>query len=212
MATMTKKQSVFRRAHIVVSCVRVRAARTSVQTRMRIAALCVLALVFVSALLAQPVLKLVFPLKYADAIEKNAARFNVDPFLVMGIISAESGFRADVSSHRNAKGLMQLKEDTAAWCVEQFGLSADAANLFDPETNITIGCSYLEYLIDLFYGDVETALAAYNAGLGNVRKWLSDPSYSDDGKSLKQIPFSETANYVKTVARRRAVYQNLYET
>ena len=57
--------------------------------------------------------------------------------------------------------------------------------LYDPKTNIMFGCWYLAYLLRVFDGDVELALASYNGGMGNVIKWLKDDRYSDDGKTLK---------------------------
>jgi soluble lytic murein transglycosylase len=81
--------------------------------------------------------------------------------------------------------------------------------LYDVETNIEIGCIYLEYLIDT-YENIETALAAYNAGPGNTDKWLKDKNYSDDGKALVKIPFEETEKYVKKVLKRKNIYFDLY--
>ena len=71
-------------------------------------------------------------------------------------------------------------------------------DIADPETSINFGCYYLRHLIDL-YKNTDTALAAYNAGMGNVNGWLEDKEYSDDGVTLKYIPFPETRSYVRKV-------------
>lgn len=171
----------------------------------------VLAAVLIAAGLCcyRPVMRYAYPLHHERDIYAAAAEYALDPFLVMGVISAESRFAEDARSHKDAHGLMQLKEDTAAWCVEQFDIAVDG-DLYEPAVNIRIGCAYLRYLIDTFDGIEDTALAAYNAGQGNVRRWLSDTQYSKDGVTLDNIPFPETERYVRKVRSREGIYKNLY--
>lgn len=171
-------------------------------------------LIIISALIAAfltPMLRLVYPLEYKAEIEEYAREYDLDIFLVMGIISTESGFDVDAESHKAARGLMQVKDDTALWCVEQFGMDIPADDINTPKSNIRIGCAYMRYLTDRYGGNTLTAIAAYNAGPGNVDKWLSDPRYSDGGSELSSIPFSETAAYVKKVQKRAKIYKKLYE-
>ena len=78
-----------------------------------------------------------------------------------------------------------------------------------PEINILIGCWYLNKLINQ-YDNVETALAAYNAGSGNVSRWLADDEYSSDGIRLDYIPYKKTRNYVKKVQQAKKIYEYLY--
>lgn len=169
--------------------------------------LCIVALFFA----ATPIKKLVYPLEYREYIEQYSKEYKLDPYFVMAIISAESRFDESANSHKNAMGLMQITKETAKWCVEQFNLKADAANLYDPETNILIGCAYLNYLVGHFDGYAYTAVAAYNAGQGNVKGWLSDKRYSKDGKTLELIPFDETKEYVEKVEKRYETYKKLYD-
>lgn len=91
---------------------------------------------------------------------------------------------------------MQLTEVTAKECADRLGLTN--YDYMDPETNIKLGCYLLRMLIDR-YESTDTALAAYNAGIGNVDGWLADPNYSRDGKNLYEIPFTETKYYVEKV-------------
>ena len=72
-----------------------------------------------------------------------------------------------------------------------------------------MGCYYLSYLIEK-YGNTDTALAAYNGGMGNVSKWLADKRYSLDGKTLYKIPYAETEKYVKRVKAFVKIYEKLY--
>ena len=145
-----------------------------------------------------------YPVKYSTYITKYANENNLEPYLVIALIKQESNFVADARSEY-AGGLMQLTEVTADEYAEKLGLTD--YNYMDPETNIKIGCFVLASLIDK-YNDVDTALAAYNAGVGNVDGWLKNPDYSSDGKTLYYIPFSETRHYVKKVNQYIDVYKN----
>ena len=151
--------------------------------------------------------QVVYPLAYEEYINKYAQEYNLDRFLVMGVIRTESDFVPEAHSGL-AGGLMQLTEETAQWNADQMGI--DIYNYMDPETNIMLGCHYLRYLIDN-YGVIDTALAAYNGGMGNVSKWLADSRYSDDGKTLKSIPFTETRNYVVRVNEAWVYYREHYD-
>ncbi len=165
----------------------------------------------VITLCLNPIIRLVYPLEYAGIIEENAKIRKLDAFLVMGIISAESGFDKNAQSHKDAKGLMQLTEDTASWCMGNLQVEVPEGDLANPGTNIAIGCAYLEYLIDRYDGNIETASAAYNAGPGNVDKWLGDKRYSDGKNTLTNIPFPETKDYVEKVIKRAEIYRKLYK-
>lgn len=151
--------------------------------------------------------QVIYPLAYEDYITKYAEEYHLDKFLVMAVIRTESDFVPEAHSGL-AGGLMQLTEETARWNAEQMGI--EVFDYMDPETNIMLGCHYLRYLIDN-YGVLDTALAAYNGGMGNVSAWLSDSRYSDNGKTLKEIPFSETKNYVMRVNDAWNYYREHYE-
>ena len=161
----------------------------------------------IAGLSAPYLLKALYPLKYESSIVEYSQKYNLDKYLVMGVISAESRFSEDAVSSKSAKGLMQLKDDTAYWCAEKYGIEGE---IYEAEVNIEIGCAYLRYLLDLFGQDTENALAAYNAGQGNVKKWLADERYSNDGENLHTIPFAETREYVERVEKRMKIYSKLY--
>ena len=162
-------------------------------------------LVLLVIIFFKPIARKFLPVKYIDTIKKYSSEYSLDEHLVMAVIRTESKFNKDAVSHKNAKGLMQLKEDTAKWCVDEFDIASDI-DLLNPETNIRIGCAYLRYLIDKF-GNVEIAIAAYNAGEGNVSKWLESGSGTLE---MESIPFGETKRYVDLVLKREKIYHYLY--
>ena len=152
-------------------------------------------------------LRIKYPVAYSDIIVKYANQNDLDPFLVMAVIKVESNFVPEAHSGF-AGGLMQLTEETAEWNAREMGVTYD--DYMDPETNIMLGCHYLRHLIDV-YVNIDTALAAYNGGMGNVNSWLKDSRYSDDGVSLKYIPFTETRNYVDKVNTSWEHYKTMNE-
>lgn len=148
------------------------------------------------------------PLKYEGYIEKYSEEYGLDKYLVMGVIRAESSFRNDAHSGV-ARGLMQLTDDTARWIAGKLDIDYNEDMVLKPEVNIKMGCYYLAYLKEHFK-DTIAALAAYNAGMGNVTEWLGDSRYSEDGKTLQSIPFGETKRYVKRVEILSRLYEKLY--
>ena len=150
-----------------------------------------------------------YPLKYLDIIKSNCTVYRIEPSLVCAVIHAESKFAEKAISHKGASGLMQITESTANWIAEQMDLSEYSySRIFEPALNISIGCRYLSWLLDR-YNDVDLAVAAYNAGSGNVDKWLNNPVYSPDGKRLERIPFKETSDYVRRVQVNKWIYELL---
>lgn len=153
--------------------------------------------------------RMLYPLRYEEYIRQYAAEYDLDSCLVMGVIKAESNYIHDAHSGV-ARGLMQITDDTAQWIAGKLNMKQfEADDIEDPETNIRMGCYYLRYLID-HYDDTDVALAAYNGGMGNVTRWLSDKRYSADGKTLDSIPFKETREYVEKVNRYTKTYRKNY--
>ena len=151
-----------------------------------------------------------FPLKYFDIIERYSQIYGVDPVIISSIISVESRFNSNAVSPVGASGLMQIMEPTAVWAAQEIGIENFVYSdmIFDPEININIGTWYINRLINT-YGELSVALAAYNAGSGNVTRWLGDPEFSEDGVTLSYIPFGETRRYVERVNRSMKIYSFL---
>lgn len=148
--------------------------------------------------------KIKYPVSYSSYITRYAHENDLDPYLVIAVIKQESNFVADARSPY-AGGLMQLTEVTADEYAGKLGLTN--YNYMDPETNVKIGCYVLSCLIEK-YDCVDTALAAYNAGVGNVDGWLKNPDYSTDGKTLYKIPYSETKHYIEKINGYYEEYKN----
>ncbi len=154
----------------------------------------------------------ILPIKYSEFVEKYSREYDIDKYLVYAVIYTESKFKDSALSHKEAKGLMQITESTGAWAAEKMGIEGfETEDLYEPETNIRIGCWYLRELLNQFEGVDETALAAYNAGNGKVSEWLGNADYSKDGKKLDKIPYEETLKYVKKVDFIKKLYVYIYD-
>ena len=149
-----------------------------------------------------------FPLRYVELIQRYASLHDVDPVLVASIINVESRFRPEVVSPVGASGLMQIMPGTGKWAAEHIGIYPFVYDemIFDPAVNINIGTWYIRRPVNS-HAEVDVALAAYNAGSGNVARWLADADFSSDGKTLDYIPFGETRRYVERVNRNKQVYR-----
>ena len=155
--------------------------------------------------------KFAYPIHYRDEIQVYTKEYNIDPYLVVAIMKNESGFNPKALSSKNAKGLMQIAAITGDWASKELNIvDYNEEMLYDPDLNIKIACWYLNVLHKEFDNNLELIIAAYNGGSGNVTKWLNDPRYSDDGITLKKIPFKETENYLKKVLRDYEIYKTLY--
>lgn len=158
----------------------------------------------ISALLSGTVQRrYIYPQKYSEFVSAHAENFGISKSLVFAVIKAESNFNKRSESKKGAKGLMQITAGTAEFIAERMGI-ADF-DIFDADTNIRFGTYYLKYLFSKFKVQ-NTAIAAYNAGEGNVSEWLKNSEYSADGETLNKIPFEETDKYVKKVEKYRKKY------
>lgn len=148
------------------------------------------------------------PQKYAESVEKYAAEYDVPESVVYAVIKTESGFTPDAVSLKGAIGLMQITPDTFDWLCSKTGGEANALLLYEPDTNIRYGTYFLS-LLHNEYKAWDTVYAAYNAGRGRVNSWLASEEYNNNGR-LKNIPYEETASYVKKVEKAQSVYARLY--
>lgn len=157
----------------------------------------------------EDILRAYYPLAYQDSILKYARMYDLDPYLIAGVIYTESRFREDAVSDAGACGLMQVMPDTGAWIANKIGMPFERGTLFDPDANIQLGCWYLQFLFGRFGEDLRAVLAGYNAGHGRVTEWLQNEDYTLDGL-LRVIPYAETETYVERVQHAKEQYQKLY--
>jgi soluble lytic murein transglycosylase len=185
-----------------------RATRASNRARGRRRGLGLLITLLVSAALAAIVLpnvhdavkEITLPLKHEDIIRQQAKDKGLDPALIAAVIYAESHFRDGQESSAGALGLMQLTPETAKDIARKSGGSGfGIKDLGSPQVNISYGAYYLRYLKQRFAGNTALMLAAYNAGEGNVDKWIGEAASRERDFRVQDIPFPETRAYVEKV-------------
>ena len=139
------------------------------------------------------------PIKCIPRVCKFAQKYNMDSALIMAVIEIESKFDPKAVSSAGAIGLMQIMPKTARSVSRELKIKKyNKDSLYNPEINIRIGTYYLKKLLREFSNDIDLGLAAYNAGMGNVRKWQ---------KQKKEIPFEETRTFIKKVKSARIKYK-----
>jgi soluble lytic murein transglycosylase len=150
-----------------------------------------------------------FPLPFEASIRQWSAHAGVDPMLTAGLIRQESAFEPEARSPANAMGLMQLLPKTARLLAQHAKVRYARAQLFDPDYNVHLGTIYLAGLRKTM-GNVESALAAYNAGEDRVGQWNAGQSYREIAEFVDSIPFTETREYVEIVSRNAEIYRKIY--
>lgn len=149
--------------------------------------------------------EITLPLKHEDSIRQQAAEKDLDPALIAAVINVESEFDADARSGADALGLMQVTPDTAeAIADESGGTEFVVDDLVNSDINIRYGTYHLRDLLDQYEENMIAALAAYNAGSGNVDEWGGSLLELDD------IRFPETRAYVEEVLEKRDQYRENY--
>ena len=153
----------------------------------------------------------VYPIHHKDIIRQYSLENDMDPFLVAAVIRVESGFHPKAVSAKGARGLMQVMPDTGRWIAGELGMEEfDPEMLYEPTVNLKVGTWYLAFLRREYDGDLPLTLAAYNAGRGNVNKWIEEQRWTGREEDLDCIPFPETREYVKKVLRLYDKYRKVY--
>jgi soluble lytic murein transglycosylase len=186
-----------------------RASSAQIHTRRAVALILVLLVgaavaLFLLGDVDKAIREVTLPLRHDDIIRQESRQHEVDAALVAAVINVESGFR-DQTSAADARGLMQITPDTAN-DIERLsgGTTFRLEDLSDPDVNIAYGTFYLRHLLDIYEGSEVAALAAYNAGPGNVDEWGGGSLEVDD------IEFPETVAYVEEVLDKRDSYRETY--
>ena len=152
-----------------------------------------------------------FPVVFRDEILAAAKPRKVDPRFVLAIMKQESSFRPGVKSPSAARGLLQLVIDTALKYNKKAGYAGlQPDDLYNPKTNITIGCEYIADLKNQFGGLYEAIAASYNGGEDNAARWLNRSKPKEPGIFASEVGFAETKTYVFKVMNNYRVYRELY--
>ena len=171
----------------------------------------IIAILFV--LFKDKLLKILYPKTYSEIVSVYAEEYDVEENLIYAVIKAESNFESQAVSNRDAIGLMQIVEETAIDVAKKNNIDIDTENIeeeiLDIDNNINIGTKYLSTLLTQ-YGNIEVALAAYNAGIGTVNNWIEKQIIKADGSDIENIPYKETNNYVRKILRDYHIYNELY--
>ena len=153
-----------------------------------------------------------FPTAFRDEVLAATKPRNLDPRFVLAIMKQESSFRPGVKSPSAARGLLQLVIDTALKYNKKAGYPGlQPDDLYQPKTNITIGCEYIAALKNEFGGLYEAIAASYNGGEDNAARWLNRSKPKEPGIFAAEIGFAETKNYVFKVMNNYRIYRELYD-
>ncbi|ASD62357.1 lytic murein transglycosylase [Bdellovibrio bacteriovorus] len=150
-------------------------------------------------------LNIYYPLAFEDLVIKHHR--DQDPFLLLSLIRQESSFNPNTKSPVGATGLMQIMPRTAKDLKKRVVTDKE---LLDPSSNIQLGARYFAALVKEFKNDHMKALASYNAGSGNVRKWMKRYPVENPLLFVDLIPFDETREYVAGILRNQYWYSKLY--
>ena len=156
--------------------------------------------------------KFIYPLQYQEELLAASEEFGIDPCMLAALVYVESSYQADAVSNVGAIGLMQIMPETGEWLSGKIELEEEYSTelLYDPATNLRLGCWYVRFLYDRYDGQWQEALTAYIAGQGQVDKWLKDPELSKDGKTLDVIPGQDVKEYAAKVMRIHESYKEAY--
>lgn len=163
------------------------------------------------ATLPREIWRMLLPIEYAPFFAREARRHGLDPYLLVALVRQESAFDPRAVSVAQARGLMQLIPPTAKRVARRLQLDRFSIDqLFLPRLNIRLGSQYLADRLAQFEGNVDQAVASYNAGPDPVSLWLSEGDYREPAEFVENIPFTETRNYVKILHRNYRLYKRLY--
>ncbi len=158
--------------------------------------------------LPKEIWELLYPRAFWNLVAQQARANRLDPYLVLGLIRQESAFNPRATSAANARGLMQVLPSTAGGRSKRSRRAAEK-QLYSPAYNVRFGCRYLATLLREFGGNVEEAVAAYNAGGSRVKEWLRGRSFNEPAEFVESIPFRDTRAYVEAVLRDAGTYKGM---
>jgi soluble lytic murein transglycosylase len=155
--------------------------------------------------------ELLYPRPYWTTLKADAEANGLEPYLVAALIRQESEFNPGAVSRANAVGLMQLLPSVGkSLAKKEHQRRFNANELLDPTVNLRLGTLDLRRSIDHYDGQLEYALAAYNAGDSPVHQWMESGEYKDIAEWVESVPYTETREYVESILRNREMYRAIY--
>jgi soluble lytic murein transglycosylase len=155
--------------------------------------------------------KLAFPFPFRPSIDSHSRAQSLDPFLVAALIRQESEFNQTVISRANAYGLMQVLPANGRQLAKHFGVRRlSSSQLLTADRNVQLGTYYFRNLMSSYEGQVELALASYNAGPSRANLWRTWGPFREQAEFVEAVPFHETRGYIQIVLRNADVYEKLY--
>ena len=161
------------------------------------------------SIMPKKLLDALFPLAYKNSVNKQSKKYKLNPFIILSVIKAESLYNPRAVSSAKATGLMQLMPSTAKGIAKQ--LKINNYNLKDPNISILFGTHYIAWLNRYYKGELPLMVAGYNAGAGNVNKWLKQLDKNDPLYFAEFVPFVETRYYILRTGKFFNQYRIIYE-
>jgi soluble lytic murein transglycosylase len=159
----------------------------------------------------RPVWEGLFPRPFWEELKRDATANRLDPHLVASLIRQESEFNPAAISRANAMGLMQLLPTVGKGMAKEMKIKHFSPDqLLVADTNLRMGTRYFKHIVDHYDGQVQYALAAYNAGEDRVNDWRKNGNFADVEEFVESIPFTETRDYVQAIMRNAVIYKLLY--
>jgi soluble lytic murein transglycosylase len=159
----------------------------------------------------RPIWETLFPRPYWDELKRDSTLNRLDPDLVASLIRQESEFNPAAISPAKAMGLMQLLPHVGKGLAKELQIHHFSTDeLLTANTNLQLGTRYFKHMVDHYDGQVEYALAAYNAGEDRVDDWRKQGNFKDVEEFVESIPFTETREYVQAIMRNAMIYKLLY--
>lgn len=157
-------------------------------------------------------LAMLYPAPYRNQLLANAAKYGVDPRLLLAIMRQESRFQPDAKSYAAARGLMQFISTTSKRVADELGReNFRQDDLYDPATSILFGYHYLAGLFKIFPNQPEAVAASYNGGDTNMKRWLTRSRSSLAERYVPEIAYSQSKDYVYKVMANYRMYQHIYD-
>lgn len=154
-----------------------------------------------------------YPREYTEEVMKHSSDFGIPANIIYAVIKAESDFDSSLATHNDGTeriGLMQLTPDDYRTYGSELGINTDPGLLYEPKTNLTIGCCRISVLYKK-YADWKCVFAAMRAGTDAVDAWLESPTYTDKNGKLQKIPDEATEKYVALLEETVEQYDKLYK-